>query len=380
MHTIKQKLETLRSYFVKDGFDIRFVGGCVRDFLHGVTPKDFDLCTDANPEEQIAIYQKNDVSYHETGLQHGTITVVIEREAFEITSLRVESNHDGRHATVQYTRDWFADLGRRDLTINAMSMDFDGTVIDPFGGKNDLENKHIRFVGSPEDRMQEDYLRILRWLRFHGRFAANQPLDAETVEAAIANAKGLRGISRERVWMEISKIVSGEGAVGLIDSMYDMGIAAHIDLPISDRLNDLKMARMTTRNPVCLIYALLGAEHMEKIAADWKWSAEERDFGIFLSKCEKENPFFAEHPNWPIWMVAVDGHPQKWVAETVRMIAGKSAGDQFEQSVVPIFPVAGRDLLAQGMQPGKEVGESLRAKKMKWAESGFKLTKEELLK
>ena len=372
-NTITKELFDLRAAFVARGFDIRLVGGVVRDLIRGVPPKDIDLCTDANPDEQIAVYKEINVPYYETGIAHGTISVRVGGETYEITSLRTESDHDGRHASVAYTRDWIDDLGRRDLTFNAMSLTFDGVLIDPFNGVQDLNNNVVRFVGDPDARMCEDYLRILRWMRFHGRFAANQPLDAETVKAAVANAVGLQGISRERVWMEVSKIISGEGAAALIQSMYDLGIAENIDLPAMGGSRDLDMVRENTRNPVTLMFALLGNAVVD-VAADWKWSSEERDFGIFLAK----HSVF-DKPDWATWFVAVDGHPKHWVSELVRMVNGKAAGDDFEQSSVPVFPLAGRDLLAQGMKPGKQVGQFLLSCKMKWAETGYTMTKEEML-
>ena len=379
MIEISQNLKTLRGHFVESGFDIRFVGGCVRDFLCGTAPKDIDLCSDATPDEQISIYKKYGVSYHETGLQHGTITVVIDGEVYEITSLRVDTNHDGRHAVVHYTKDWISDLARRDLTINAMEMTFDGEIIDPFNGRNDLNNRHVRFVGNPTDRMREDYLRILRWMRFHGRFSPDSSLDQETANAAVTNAVGLRGISRERVWMEVSKIISGEGAAYLMSSMYDLGIAENIGLPAMRGADDLMLIRKDTTNPVTLMFILLGGEAMENIATEWKWSAEERDFGMFLAKMANfENTCIRD--NWPVWMVAYDSYPKHWVAELMRIIIGKDAGDAFMDSEIPEFPVAGRDLLAKGILPGKQVGYMLKGMKLEWAESGFMKSKEELMR
>jgi len=374
-NTITKELFDLRETFVSRGFDIRLVGGVVRDLVRGVSPKDIDLCTDANPDEQIEIYKAANVPYYETGIAHGTISVRIGGETYEITSLRTESDHDGRHASVAYTRDWIDDLGRRDLTFNAMSLTFDGVLIDPFNGVEDLNNNVVRFVGDPSARMREDYLRILRWMRFHGRFAANQPLDAETVKAAVANAEGLRGISRERVWMEVSKIISGEGAVALIQSMYDLGIAENIGLPLTSAFDNLIAVREDTRNPVTLMFALLG-DAVVDVASTWKWSSEERDLGIFLAK--NHCPVF-KRIDWATWFVAVDGHPKHWVSELVRVVDGKTHGDQFEQSMIPVFPLAGRDLLDQGMKPGKQVGQVLLGHKMLWANSGFTMTKEDLL-
>ena len=178
---ITEELKTLRAAFQACGFDIRLVGGAVRDIVAGEDPKDLDFCTDANPTEQLEIYTANGYKYVETGLQHGTITVVIDHVGYEITSLRTETDHEGRHATVAYTRDWMDDLSRRDFTFNAMAMTFDGVLIDPFGGQEDLRNQIVRFVGNANDRVKEDYLRILRWFRFQARFSKQGKIDPALV-------------------------------------------------------------------------------------------------------------------------------------------------------------------------------------------------------
>jgi tRNA nucleotidyltransferase (CCA-adding enzyme) len=370
-------LRKLRDAFVANGFDLRLVGGVVRDLARGVEPKDVDLCTDADPVDQIMIYKGAGVPYYETGLAHGTISVRIDGETYEITSLRTETDHDGRHATVSYTRDWLGDLGRRDLTFNAMALTFDGELIDPFNGLQDLKDGVVRFVGNPDDRMREDYLRILRWLRFHGRMAADQPLDPETVEAAQRQTVGLQGISRERVWMEVSKIISGNGGDHLIDSMYDLDIAGNIGLPMGN-VDRLRFARFHTRNPVTLMVALLNRDGFPDMATAWKWSAEERDLANFLSVND------TEHVGWLtleafMKLVAFDGHSVEWAMELARMHGNMTVVMFLEKWTVPVFPVKGQDLLDGGMKPGPQMGVVLKGLKKKWMESGYTLDKETLL-
>jgi len=169
----------LRDAFRAQGFDLKLVGGCVRDLMLGLTPKDVDLHTDATPDECVLIYQAEGVRFEETGLSHGTISVIFDHVAYEITSLRTDTETDGRHAVVSYTRDWHTDLRRRDFRFNAMSMSFEGDILDPFGGQADLEAGVVRFVGDAETRIKEDYLRILRWFRFRGRFGMQMDAAAE---------------------------------------------------------------------------------------------------------------------------------------------------------------------------------------------------------
>ncbi len=380
---ITPNLRNLRENgFVARGFDLQFVGGFVRDIVRGIEFKDIDFRTDANPDEQIAIYKALGIAYYETGLAHGTVSVLLDGETYEITSLRTESDHDGRHATVDYTRDWMADLGRRDLTFNAMALTFDGELIDPFNGKDDLEKGIVRFVGNPDDRMREDYLRILRWLRFQGRIAPTSPLDKETVEAAKRQAHGLLGISRERVWMEVQKIIAGKAGEDLIQTIYDLGIAPHIDLP-QGCVRRLCAARLFTRNPVTLMVALLNGDTVGSfppMAERWKWSAEERDLADFLAG-------YMLKPDYESWqctdnyarLLAHDRKPEEWVYELARLRGNVQAVEFMDSWIVPVFPVKGQDLLAVGMKPGPAVGQRLVRMKDAWTESRYTLSKEQLI-
>lgn len=160
----------LGKIFKANGFEIRLVGGVVRDLLLGKTPKDVDLATTATPDQMIALARTNNLRYIETGLQHGTLTFVVDGEPYEITTLRVDKETDGRHATVEYTTDWHTDAERRDLTYNAFSLDLNGNLYDYFNGLKDLKNKTTRFVGDPNKRIQEDYIRILRYFRMSQKF------------------------------------------------------------------------------------------------------------------------------------------------------------------------------------------------------------------
>lgn len=375
---ITPEMRSLRAAFVAQGFDVRLVGGVVRDLLRGVQPKDIDLCTDATPDEQIAVYRAAGVSYHETGLQHGTITVVLNGEPYEITSLRTETDHDGRHAVVSYTKDWMDDLGRRDLTINAMALTFDGDLIDPFGGAADLKNSKVRFVGNADDRIREDYLRVLRWLRFHGRINPTGGLDQETFEAVARNAEGMSKISRERIWMEMSKIVVGNNVFELVAALFDTGLARHMDLS-SEYTYDIfaleEVVNEGVTNPVTAMVALLNTNDrtVADIAAKWKWSADELDFGIWLAKTAFQ--FDGSYR----FLISHDEAPLEWVVELARFIHGKDTAEKVAAATYAVFPVKGQDLLDAGMKPGKEVGQVLKLLRKTWAVNDYTMTKEELV-
>jgi len=152
-----------------DEVELRFVGGCVRKLINDQIVDDIDLSINIKPETVIEILKKNNFNFYETGIDHGTITVVINNRSFEITSLRKDVQTDGRHAQVEYTKNWLEDASRRDFTINAIYADIDGNLFDPFNGRKDLINGLIEFIGDPATRIKEDYLRILRYIRFFFR-------------------------------------------------------------------------------------------------------------------------------------------------------------------------------------------------------------------
>jgi tRNA nucleotidyltransferase (CCA-adding enzyme) len=373
-------LRRVREIMNQRGFDIRIVGGAVRSHLLGVEAADIDLCTDADPDEQIAIYKAADLRYIETGLQHGTITVVIPGEDhYEITSLRMETDHDGRHATVRYTRDWFEDLGRRDLTVNAMAMTFDGEVIDPFGGAKDLAERRVRFVGEPAERMREDYLRILRWLRFHGRIAGNHALDHAASAAARQSAAGLAKISRERVWMEMSKIVSGPSAPMLFGALDQLGLLDSISLPRGDLLA-LGWARGRGLKPPTLMAAYLGydAEKVSVLAADWRWSLDEYHLARFV--CQNIRAAHLDYRRMMTLQQDLSDAYRRSLRETAKARIEPGEAAFIETFVPPKCPVSGDDLITLGMKPGPQLGKARSLIRDLWYEAGCPTSREDGLR
>lgn len=371
-------LWSLRDAFRAEGFDLRLVGGCVRDLMKGLTPKDVDLHTDATPEECVSIYQATGVRFEPTGMQHGTISVIFDHVAYEITSLRTDTETDGRHAVVQYTRDWLVDLERRDFTFNAMSMSFEGEVLDPFGGQADLQEGVVKFVGNAAARIQEDYLRILRWFRFRGRFG--MAMDMEAAQAVRAHAAGLTNISRERVWMEISKILSGEHGVQLMQELHNLGVDRHVDMLVEPYINivvadDLSQrVHDQTRNPVTMLVALCG-EFAERLLRSWKASSAEIKLAEFLYSNMSADPFR---------LMAVQGVSRVWAVELCVLQMAEAPDGGFMKAVleeweVPVFPVSGADLISVGMKPGPQMGQMLNDLKQRWANHEYMPTQQDLL-
>lgn len=364
----------LNEAFQADGkYSIRLVGGCVRDILRGDTPKDIDLCTDAIPTEVIRICESAGWSVIPTGLQHGTVTVIIDQTPYEITTLRIDAETDGRHAQVEFTQDWALDASRRDLTINAMSMDFNGQLYDYFNGIDDLKQKRVRFVGNCEDRIREDYLRILRYFRFMARFDA---APADDIKPICDNCEGLRAISRERVWAEMSKIFSYPRNETAIDLMNHCGVLKAIDLPELDyRFFDASSAEGH------LATFFIGKPNEARdFCNSWKLSQAETKKVVWISQACSKPINIATISD----MINIDDVDRDWIAEAIQIRYGYNEGtDMMVQEAKTIkrveFPVRGQDLLDMGMTAGTQVGVTLRHLKDIWIRTRYSMNKIQLL-
>jgi poly(A) polymerase len=196
-----------------------FVGGCVRKYLTNDNVDDIDIATTLTPEEIIAKFSNSDFEIKKTGIEHGTLTLVINKKAFEITTLREDVSTDGRHAKISFTEDWKKDSERRDFTINAIYLDEFGNVYDPQFGVKDLKNKKIRFIGDPNKRIREDYLRILRYIRFSIQYK-NYEHDDETSKAIKVNLDGIAKLSKERIYLELKKIIKLKNFSDILKSKF----------------------------------------------------------------------------------------------------------------------------------------------------------------
>jgi len=210
-----------------EGEEARVVGGAVRNTLLGIPIGDIDIATTALPDEVIRRAKAASIKSVPTGIEHGTVTLVLEGHPFEVTTLREDTETFGRKAKVAFGRDWVADAQRRDFTINALSASPDGRVYDYVGGLEDISLRRVRFIGDPAMRIAEDYLRILRFFRFHSAFGVGAP-EREGYLACIAGRAGLATLSAERVRMEMLKLLVTGGVVGAVEAMMDAGLMTSI--------------------------------------------------------------------------------------------------------------------------------------------------------
>ncbi|XP_071779077.1 CCA tRNA nucleotidyltransferase 1, mitochondrial [Centroberyx gerrardi] len=384
-------LNGLAELFEKHQYELRIAGGAVRDLLSGKRPEDVDFATTATPEEMKSIFQAAGIRMiNNKGEKHGTITARLHNENFEVTTLRVDVQTDGRHAEVEFTTDWQKDAERRDLTINSMFLGLDGMLYDYFKGYEDLQNRKVRFVGSAEQRIQEDYLRILRYFRFYGR-VASEPGEHEpdTLEAIRENGRGLAAISGERIWVELKKMVVGSHAAHLLELMYNLGLAQYIGLPPDGDVEAMKRvwrrAKDHSPKPMTILAALLRCpEEVEKMDVRLKVSREEKTLALFLVKHRRELRKSQEDPDSlrPFTDFIIDSREldsQSKVCELLKYQGEDKLLAELCRWSIPRFPVSGHDLRRLGITSGKEIGTSLQELRDVWKKSRYQMDKEELL-
>ena len=348
----------------------RYVGGAVRDDLLGLEVSDVDLATRIRPPEVVERLKRAGIKAVPTGIEHGTITAVSDGQVVEVTSLRRDVATDGRRATIAYTDDWQEDAARRDFTINALLADpVDGTIHDYFGGLPDLEERHIRFIGDPLDRIAEDHLRILRFFRFHARYGRGAP-DAAALEACTERANDLMALSRERIADEMLKLLTLEEPAATVRIMVDRGILKPV-------LPEVEAAR------VAALDAVVRAERQAEIAGDAlrrlaalvpadATIAGKIGTRLRLSnKARKRLACAAERD--------LSTSPQAlayWVgtgcAVDRLLLSGETAAAAAIRDLhPPRLPIGGAKLMARGLPEGPVIARTLRAIEKQWVADGF---------
>ncbi|XP_067907591.1 CCA tRNA nucleotidyltransferase 1, mitochondrial [Heterodontus francisci] len=384
-------LKSIAELFSKNNHELRIAGGAVRDLLSGKEPEDVDFATTATPERMKELFQAAGIRMiNNKGEKHGTITARVHNQNFEITTLRVDVVTDGRHADVRFTTDWQADAQRRDLTINAMFLDLDGTLYDYFNGYEDLKNKKVRFVGDPSQRIQEDYLRIMRYFRFYGKIAKESgDHDPKTLKSIKQHAKGMAWISGERIWLELKKTLVGNHAAHLVSLMYELDVAQYIGLPVIEgSLEELNRVCKNVHNhspkPMTVLSALFRIQDdVLRLDLRLKISKEEKQLGLFLVKYRRDLIKADDtDPLKPYRDFIIDSREpdvQSRVCELLKYQGEEKLLKAMEQWSIPRFPVSGHDLRRIGIVSGKEIGTMLQELRDTWKKSGYLMDKEELL-
>ncbi|MGE3529012.1 MAG: CCA tRNA nucleotidyltransferase, partial [Methyloceanibacter sp.] len=209
------------------GIETRAVGGAVRNTLLGLPVKEVDLATTALPQQVMTLAAGAGLKAVPTGIEHGTVTIIAGGVSFEVTTLRRDVETFGRHATVAFTDNWEEDARRRDFTLNALYAASDGTLFDPIGGYDDVLSGRVRFIGAAEERIKEDYLRILRFFRFNAYYGKG-PLDADGLRACVRLRGGMAQLSAERIAGEMRRILEAPEAMGAVEALFDYGLLTDI--------------------------------------------------------------------------------------------------------------------------------------------------------
>ena len=231
---VRKIFEAINEY--SEESEIRYVGGCIRKIIHNEKVDDIDLATNLVPEQVCEVLKKKEINYYESGIDHGTITALIDNYKFEITSLRKDVSTDGRHAKVEFTNNWKDDASRRDFTINAIYSDAEGNLFDPYSGKKDLEEGYINFIGDVNKRIQEDYLRILRYIRFFLNYS-KQPHNSEILRKLKINIGGVSKLSKERLLNELKKIFK----LGTLEKLINEKLSLELILIIFPELKNYNL-------------------------------------------------------------------------------------------------------------------------------------------
>jgi poly(A) polymerase len=352
----------------------RFVGGCVRDSLLGIRPKDIDIATTLRPEAVIDALATAGLRSAPTGIDHGTITGIADHVGVEITTLRADVTTDGRRATVAFTEDWRTDAGRRDFTINAIYLDFAQRIFDPVGGLDDARRGRVRFIGAPADRIREDYLRILRFFRFSARFARG--FDAEGLAAAAAMRAGMSVLSAERVGDEFTKILSLPNAALAVDAMAATGVLGEVwpATPARDVLRRLKELAPDAAAALGLA-ALWGAagEGVDR-ALRLSNSAGDRRKAALAAAADLDPRMTAHQVR-----VACYRRGRAAFADGLLLAEARAKGPDWTELKTHIerhpppqsAPVSGKDVVALGVPAGPEVAQILKAAEAMWIEEDF---------
>jgi len=378
-------LPRLLAVLDRDGEEARAVGGAVRNALLRVPVLEVDVATTAVPDEVVKRVTAAGFKVVPTGIEHGTVTVVIDKHPFEVTTLRKDVETYGRHAKVEFGRDWKADAERRDFTINALSATRDGRVYDYAGGLDDLALRRVRFIGSPAKRIEEDYLRILRFFRFHAAYGTGHP-DAAGLAACIAARKGLDQLSRERVRMELLKLLMAPHATATLAVMAQAGLLLLVlgGVPyLADFENVAKVEATAGVTPDAVRrLAALGVVVAEDAERLWQrlrltnneherlasmaegWRRISPTFGDNAAKAllyRLSAEHFTDHALLGWARSEANAHDVKW----------HELATLPQRWTAPEFPLKAADFVRRGLAQGPALGAALAAAERAWIAAGF---------
>ena len=389
---VNKIFSTINNY--NETSEIRYVGGCVRKILNDEKTDDIDLATNLTPDQVKQCLDKNQIKFFETGIEHGTITAVIDDQNFEITTLRKDVKTDGRHAVVEYTTNWKEDSLRRDFSINSIYSDLDGNLYDPNSGHKDLNDGIIKFIGDPETRIKEDYLRIIRYLRFYTEYSK---IDHEIniIKIIKKNIEGLGKISKERQFNELKKILKLDNFLKLFKNKTSCELFSLIfpQLKNFKKLSKLskpqeKILKNKSLNFVISFLVIDETDNSDYFVYKYNLPNELKDKINFLknnslnkdstkifNKKDLQKIFYYEGKSSTIDLIDFN---LLYFKQSKKLSELKT---YFEKLDKPEFPIKAQLLINDyGLKEGRELGQKLKNLEMKWIENNFNLSKKDMEK
>ena len=373
--------------------EIRYVGGCVRKILNNEKFDDIDLATNLKPDEVKECLKNNNIDFFETGIDHGTITARIDEKNFEITSLRKDVSTDGRRAVVKFTNEWTEDALRRDFTINSIYADKEGNLFDPNDGVKDLENGKIEFIGDPEKRVKEDYLRILRYVRFFLNYS-KQKHKLNVKKIIKQNISGIVKLSKERLIDELKKLVMSNGFINIGNDEFCKEIVLLIfpqvkNIDIFKKLNKNYKSEILKKDFIFLLSLLIidETDSTEFFLYKFNVSNEAKKRINFLKeiydKSNDKNTFTKNNLQKIFYfqgksylLDAIDFQLFRSNKKNNKLIELKK---YFEKLEKPLFPIKARIIMKKyNLKEGQELGQKLKYLENLWVENSFNISEKEV--
>ena len=388
---VKKIFEAINSHTSES--EIRYVGGCLRKILNNEKVDDIDLATNLNPIEVSKVLKKNKINFYESGIEHGTITAILDDHKFEITSLREDIFTDGRHAKVKFSKDWKKDAARRDFTINSIYADLDGNIFDPHNGKKDIEMGQVNFIGNPEKRIKEDYLRILRYLRFFLNYS-KQPHKEEIIKTIKINISGISIISKERLLDELKKLLKSNHLEKLSKDKFSIELILLIfpELKnIKSVVNSIKVKQefFVDLDFIFILFLMIidGTDNLEYFLYKYNISKKDQKRAYAISNFynEKEGIKTLNEANLNK-VLYYDGKQAVLDILNFKIIKSKkldkkmlSLLELYKNKITPSLPI-GADLLMTryNIPEGKQLGSMLKSIEEEWVRNNFEISEKQI--
>ena len=375
--------------------EIRYVGGCVRKIINREKVDDIDLAVNLKPKEVCDALNKKNIKYYESGIEHGTITALINNIKFEITSLRKDVDTDGRHAKVEFSKNWKEDASRRDFTINSIYADIEGSLFDPFDGRKDLENGKVNFIGDIEVRIKEDYLRVLRYIRFFLNYSKNKH-DPRIIKVIKKNLSGVSAISSERLLDEFQKLLKSEGFLKLIKDQDCLEIINLIfpelkNISVFNKLNNFAGKNFSNVDFIFLLSLLVidGTDNVDYFIYKFNLSKKDKKRLLFLSdffSVKITNKTFLEKNLNKVFYF----NGREALMDIIYFKIFKSSKidnklikliKTFKEKEIPVMPHKANMLIEKyQILEGKELGKKLKKIEEVWVNNNFNISEKEIQK